>query len=106
MQVKTRLLGQIAGPDHQIDRLNHNLYGMTEEQIVIVEGKRQRNERKVIGIDHTGYFYAADPGEIAGANEVRGPSRLDHCHRKLPDPLKSLEEPMFLRITHAINGNG
>ena len=36
---KTALQGQIAATDRQIDRLVYELYGLTEEEIRIVEEK-------------------------------------------------------------------
>jgi len=36
---KTKLQRQIDATDHEIDRLVYDLYGLTEEEIGIVEGK-------------------------------------------------------------------
>ena len=38
-ETKTILQRQIDATDHQIDRLVYELYGLTEEEIRIVEGK-------------------------------------------------------------------
>lgn len=40
-QMKTILQRQIATTDGQIDRLVYELYGLTEEEIAIVEGRSQ-----------------------------------------------------------------
>jgi len=39
---KTSLQTQIAGTDRQIDRLMYDLYGLTEEEIKIVEGEAKK----------------------------------------------------------------